>query len=426
MKIQTEKRRNMIMANKAKKSGKATACGCAPGELAKNAQVTTLKNTKLNTVPLNWKEVWYTNCPLVSASNVDQELGWTREEYKKIGVKYDFFRNARENDFYPHYIHNLDNLIRFGGLFPPVHVHADIRRTRLLGVTHVYEGGVMMVRSRDNIYRMTDLKGKKIGLSKSLNNIKTDWWRIQEEQGIELMLMLNGMTRDDVQIVEFPYPDDWYNDPKMLEPLENPSDLWLQRDHKHDLAFRPLETALEKGLADAIYNQSGPCQHLQEATGKFKAIEDLSKYPDWTLQVANVPAVITCTDVMAEKHPELAVSFMKGMIRVGRWGNEHKHAAASILDKQTFYLDVEDTYRNIINVDLVPNLSPRNLVSVEIGKDFMLSHGYIKNDFDVYKWAAPEFLEQAARDLLEEEWKKKTTSKLPETAGTLASGQRLG
>jgi hypothetical protein len=25
----------------------------------------------------------------------------------------------------------------------------------------------------------------------------------------------------------------------------------------------------------------------------------------------------------------------------------------------------------------------------------MLSHGYIKHDFDVPKWAAPEFLEQA-------------------------------
>ena len=50
------------------------------------------------------------------------------------------------------------------------------------------------------------------------------------------------------------------------------------------------------------------------------------------LQVANIPAAITCTDVMAEKHPELAVTFMKGMIKVGRWANEHKHAAAAILD----------------------------------------------------------------------------------------------
>ena len=71
------------------------------------------------TVPLDWKEVWFTNCPMVSANNVDQELGWCREEYKKIGVEYAYFRHAPENNWYPHYIHNLDNLIRFGGLYPP-------------------------------------------------------------------------------------------------------------------------------------------------------------------------------------------------------------------------------------------------------------------------------------------------------------------
>jgi ABC-type nitrate/sulfonate/bicarbonate transport system substrate-binding protein len=387
-----------------------------------------VQGKKLTTVSLDWNEVYYTNCPLVSASNVDQELGWTKEEYKKIGIKYLYLRCRSENDWYPHYVHNLDNLIRFGGLFPPIHVNADIRRTRLLGVTHApREGGVMLVRSRDDIYRMADLKGKKIGLSRSQNTVKTDWWGIQEEQGIELMLRLNGMTRKDVQIVEFPYPDDWYDKPEMMGPeMENPSELWLRRDHKHDLAFRPLETALEKGAIDAMYMQTGPLQQLSEATGKFKAIEDLSRYPDWTLQVANIPAAITCSDVMAEKHPELAVTFMKGMIKVGRWANEHKRAAAAILDKQTFYLDVDHTYRGIEHIDMVPNLSPQNLVSVEIGKDFMLSHGYIKNDFDVQKWAAPEFLEQAAKELLEQQWKKVTTAKLPDATELLASSPRIG
>ena len=284
----------------------------------------------------------------------------------------------------------------------------------------------MLVRARDDIYRMTELQGKKIGLTKSLNTIKNDWWRIQEEQGIELMLRLNGMTRDDVEIVEFPYPDDWYDNPEMLAPMNNPSELWLKRDHKHDLAFRPLETALENGTVDAIYTQSKPFQHLQEATGKFKAIEDLSRYPDWTLQVANIPAVITCTAEMAEQHPELVVTFMKGMIKVGRWSNEHKHAAAAILDKQTFYLDVEDTYRGIKNIDMVPNLSPQNLAAIEIGKDFMLSHGYIKHDFDVHEWAAPEFLEEAAKQLLEEEWEKVTLTKIG-TQESLGIGHaRLG
>jgi len=174
-----------------------------------------------------------------------------------------------------------------------------------------------------------------------------------------------------------------------------------------------------------MYMQSGPLSQLSEVTGKFSAIEDLSKYPDWRLQVANIPAAITCTEEMATKHPELAVAFMKGMIKVGRWANAHKAAAAEILDKQTFYRDVEATHEGIKPIDLVPNLSPQNLVSVQIGKDFMLQKGYIKNDFDVQKWAAPEFLEQAARELLEEEWGKRTAAKLPKKATPL-SGSRLG
>ena len=374
----------------------------------------TIKGKTMRSVEVDWKEFYYTNCPLVSASNVDQEIGWVKEEFKKIGVAYKYLRSTRENDWYPHYVHNLDNLMRFGGCFPAIHVQADIRRTRLLGTTHVYEGGCMLVRARDPIYRMKDLKGKKIGISKSQNVIKNDWWRVQEHQGIELMLMLNGMTMNDVQIVDFPYPDDWYDKPEMLTPMENPSELWLKRDHKHDLAFRPLETALLKGLVDAIYTQSGPFQHIQEQTGKIKAIENLANYPDWTLQGANVPATLTVTDVACKEHPELVVTLLKGLIKVGRWANEHKHAAAAILDKQTYYLDVEDTYRNIKDLDMVPVLSPYNLEALQINKDFMLKNGYIDHDFDVFKWAAPEFLEKAAAELLEEEWKKRTRAKLPE------------
>jgi ABC-type nitrate/sulfonate/bicarbonate transport system substrate-binding protein len=386
-----------------------------------------IKGKTMRSVDVDWNEFYYTNCPLVSPSNVDQEIGWVKEEFKKINIAYKYLRSTRENDWYPHYVHNLDNLMRYGGCNPAIHVQADVRRTRLIGTTHVYEGGCMLVRARDPIYRMKDLKGKKIGLSKSLNVIKNDWWRIQEEQGIELMLMLNDMTRDDVEIVEFPYPDDWYDKPEMLTPMENPSELWLKRDHKHDLAFRPLETALLKGVVDAIYTQSKVLQHIQEQTGKIKAIENLANYPDWTLQGANVPATCTVTDVACEQHPELVVTLLKGLIKVGRWANEHKHAAAAILDKQTYYLDVEDTYRGILNVDLVPSLSPYNLQALQINKDFMFSHGYIEHDFDVFEWAAPEFLEKAAAELLEEEWKKRSMARLPQ-ATTLeqAMTARLG
>jgi ABC-type nitrate/sulfonate/bicarbonate transport system substrate-binding protein len=284
----------------------------------------------------------------------------------------------------------------------------------------------MAVRNDDPIYRMKDLKGKRIALSKSLNTIKCDWWRIQEHMGIANMLMLNDMTMKDVQIVEFPYADDWYDKPQMLEPLINPTDLWATRDHKRDLAFRPMEAALLSGKVDAIYTQSKVFQHLQEDTGKIRMIEDLTRYPDYRLQVANTPAVITCTDVMANEHPELVIAYMKAMIKVGRWANENKRAAAFILNRQTFYLDAEHTYEGIKHVDMVPSLSAQNLECIKIGKDFMFSHGYIKNDFDVNAWARPEFLEQAAVEVLKEEWQRRSWSKLPTGGGLEVEGIRLG
>jgi hypothetical protein len=80
------------------------------------------KDGRLKTVPLNRKEDYYTNCPRVSISNVDQKLGWTKEEYKKISIDYLYLRTLSENDWYPHYIHILDNMIRLSGLFLPTYI----------------------------------------------------------------------------------------------------------------------------------------------------------------------------------------------------------------------------------------------------------------------------------------------------------------
>jgi len=75
---------------------------------------------------------------------------------------------------------------------------------------------------------------------------------------------------------------------------------------------------------------------------------------------------------------------------------------------------------------MVPNRSPLNLASVELGKNFILSHGYIKNDFDVKKWPTPEFLDAAAKELVEERRQKVTTAKLPDATKLLGDPKRIG
>ncbi len=87
---------SMSRRNFVKNTGMMAAAGAAA--LGTVGVVTSAKAQEVKrvstTVPLNWKEVWFTNCPMVSANNVDQELGWCREEFKKIGVEYAYFRHA--------------------------------------------------------------------------------------------------------------------------------------------------------------------------------------------------------------------------------------------------------------------------------------------------------------------------------------------
>ena len=75
---------------------------------------------------------------------------------------------------------------------------------------------------------------------------------------------------------------------------------------------------------------------------------------------------------------------------------------------------------------MVPSLSAQNMECIKIGKDFMLSHGYIEHDIDVDAWAAPEFLEQGAAEVLKEEWARRSWSKLPQGGGLEVEGTRLG
>ena len=346
-------------------------------------------------------QVSYSYCPVIHAGNVDDRLGWIREELKRRGARLTYFRAIAGTDYYPHYTHSLDNLFRFGGCAPAIHVQAELRETRLLGMQWLNEGGGMLVRAGDDIFQMNDLRGRRIGLSRSLSAAKCDWWRATEERGIELMLALNGLSWGDVQVVDYPYADDWYGRPEMLDRVDTATDEWVARKHIRGMSFRPLETALAAGQIDACY-ATEPFAVAQERQGQFKLVESLSRYSDWTLQVANCPYTLTCTSDFADRHPDLVVAFLKGLIRVGRFCNANRAAAATILDRNAFYPDAATTHRWIQEIDFVPKLDAHNLKAVTMQKEWMLAHGYIAHDFDVGDWAAPEFAEAATRELAEE------------------------
>jgi ABC-type nitrate/sulfonate/bicarbonate transport system substrate-binding protein len=339
-------------------------------------------------------ELVYTICPVLSGANVAAELGWLDEEIKKTGTKLSYLGALPEEiGWLPHFNHKLGNLIRDGGNIPSIWAKADTADTKLIGLTWATSGGQIVVRTDSDIHRVADLKGRRFALPRNQNFAKVDWWRGTAERGIEVALALAGLSRSDVQIVDLPHPDNL-----ALRQYPKPSAVWAERRNKTILNDSVEVAALAAGTVDAVYANHGSVPALI-ASGRFTVIEDLSRHPDWTLQVANSPYAITVSAVFADKHPEVVIAFLRAAIRAGRWVNANREAAGEILHRVTFYPSASEAIAASDGVDFVPNLSPQNLAGLAIEKDFLRSHGYVKNDVDVNQWADRRFLEEAIRSL---------------------------
>jgi len=336
----------------------------------------------------------YTICPVLVASNVAVELGWLDEEFARAGVALRYLRSLPEEiGWLPHFSHRLDNLFRDGGNIPSIWARADNTDTKLVGLTFGPSGGQLLVRVSSGLRRAADLKGGRVGLYRSLNAGKIDWWRATGDRGIELALALGGLERSDVEWVDIPYADDI-----PAQRASRPSELWARRFRDPAFIDTPEVRALRAGQVDAIYSNPARSQALV-ASGEFTVIEDLDRHPDWTLQLANSPYAITVNAEFAEAHPEAVVAFLRAAVRAGRWINANPAAAAAILHRTTYYPSVEAVARAIAPLDLIPQLSPRNLAGIEQVKTFLLKRGYLQRDFDVGGWADDRFLNEAVASL---------------------------
>ncbi len=128
-------------------------------------------------------QVWYTYCHLIDAGTVDEELGLRRGGARaRHGARLGYFLSAPGHDFYPHFTHELEGLFRFGGCIPAIHARAEVCDTVLLGLQWLAEGGGLLVRAGEGIDEVSDLRGRRIGLSRSLNPRKVDYRRVTDER----------------------------------------------------------------------------------------------------------------------------------------------------------------------------------------------------------------------------------------------------
>lgn len=351
------------------------------------------------TDPSNLREVIYTICPVLVASNVALELGWIAEELAKVGARATYLRSIAEPGIWrAHYDHDHPALFRDGGNSPAIHAHAEVRRTVLLGLTQAQPAGKILVRADSDIYRVGDLKGRRIGLYRSTNAEKIDHRRATSHRGILVTLAVHGLKLSDVAIVDVTDAD--AHDEGVAA---TPAGIWAQGGwaarSEHPEVFTHEAVALLEGRIDAIYDYSVGTAEILERTGLFRVIEDLDRHPDWTLRIANAPRTLAVSRDFARDNRDVVVAYLRAVLRAGHWINANPEVAAPIYLRTTVYRDVRAIADALRRYDLVHALSPQLLAGLAIEKRFLLDHGYLKTDFDIAEWADATYLEEAAATL---------------------------
>ncbi|MDR2166157.1 MAG: ABC transporter substrate-binding protein [Zoogloeaceae bacterium] len=334
------------------------------------------------------RTIWFTRCPVPTATGLAYRLGWLEEEFRRDGLAVATLQDAAPALLRHHYDHEIDSLIREGGALLALAARAQGAPTRLIGLTWIDEWQVILTRRGSGIDAPLKLKGKRLALPAFVEREiaaharGSSIARGMSLQGYKGALDAVGLTLDDVRFVEVGSGQ---------SEERGGGNLW-----------QGLQ-ALRENAVDAVYAKGASAV---EAARKFDAEVgiDLDALPERRYRVNNgTPRPITVHADFLERHFDLVTRFLAQTLRASDWAAENPDAVREILKGETGAGDaaVATAYRHDFHRFLHPDLTAERRDLLEIQKRFMLVHGFLDRDFALEDWIDARPLE-AARALLEQ------------------------
>jgi len=337
-------------------------------------------------------KIWFTRCPVPTATGLAYKLGWLEEEFKSDGIALGTLQEVGGELARHHYDHQLATLIREGGNLFAIPARAQGAPTRLIGLTWIEEWQSILVRPDSDIRSPADLKGKRLALPVfraadiAENKRGRSIARGMSLQGYKGALASVGLTLDDVRLVEV--GGDVVNGAAGAA-RENQGRLWD--------GLEPLIN----GEVDAVYVKGAAAAEVARKHGAVVGI-DLDRLRDRRFRVNNgTPRPITVHEDFLENHFDLLVRFLYQTLRAAEWAKTHLGEVYEILQGETRAGPdgVKAAYRDGFHLSLAPDLSRERVELFRQQKDFQLIHGFLDRDFDYDAWIEFRPLEEAQKRL---------------------------
>lgn len=342
-------------------------------------------------VPDTVDTIWFTRCPVPTATGLAYKLGWLDAEFAPEGIKVATLQDNRDLGRH-HYDHQLPSLIREGGNLLAIAARAQGAPSRLIGLTWIDEAQAILVRPGSGITRPEHLKGRRIALpgwseKPDAAHVRgSSIARGMSQHGIKGALAYAGLTFDDVTFVEVGQRPREEGDPRAQ--LQS---LWTGLPDLVD------------GRVDAAYVKGASAIDAAQRLGLEVGI-DLDALPDRRWRVNNgTPRPITVHQDLIDNHFDLVVRFLERTLAAAEWAKTNQAKVREVLQGETRAgaEGVARAYSDETLADLHPDLSDERLALFEQQKRFMFVHNLLDRDFDLTDWVDRRPLEAAYARLRE-------------------------